>query len=166
MANAPGPREQQLRQMRGAKIGTAKAAVRGKDPSRELAEMTAAAIGHPPLNASADAAAQPKETTMATASKKAPKKSKAKKPAASARRKPAKLAGKAVQRAAHAGAVIRPGSKLALIVGLLTRSGGCTTADILAATGWPAVSVPQMAKSAGLTLKKTKEKGSPTRYSA
>lgn len=60
---------------------------------------------------------------------------------------------------------VRPGSKLELVVGLLTRPEGCTTKDVLAATGWPAVSMPQMAKSAGLTLKKEKT-GKVTTYRA
>jgi hypothetical protein len=58
---------------------------------------------------------------------------------------------------------IRPGSKLELIVGLLTRKEGCTTADVLSVTDWPAVSMPQQAKAAGLKLKKVKE-GKVTRY--
>jgi multidrug efflux pump subunit AcrA (membrane-fusion protein) len=60
---------------------------------------------------------------------------------------------------------VRPGSKLAIIVGLLKRKEGCTTKDVLAATGWPAVSMPQQAKAAGLTLKKEKADG-VTRYRA
>jgi hypothetical protein len=55
-------------------------------------------------------------------------------------------------------------SKTAIVAGLLKRSGGCTTADILEATGWPSVSVPAMAKAAGLRLRKEKVKGSPTQY--
>jgi hypothetical protein len=58
----------------------------------------------------------------------------------------------------------RAGSKTEVVAKLLMRSGGCTTADILKATGWPAVSVPALSKAAGLKLRKEKEKGSPTRY--
>lgn len=57
----------------------------------------------------------------------------------------------------------REGSKLAVIVGLLKRKEGCTVKDVLAATGWPTVSMPQQAKAAGLSLKKEKD-GSVTRY--
>lgn len=57
-------------------------------------------------------------------------------------------------------------SKVAAIAALLTRPEGTTTAEILKATGWPSVSVPQQAKAAGLKLRKEKEKGSPTRYFA
>jgi hypothetical protein len=61
--------------------------------------------------------------------------------------------------------VVRPGSKLETIVGLLTREGGCTSDDILKATDWPSVSVPQQARSAGLKLRKEKRDG-VTHYSA
>ncbi len=56
-------------------------------------------------------------------------------------------------------------SKTQLIADLLTRPGGCTTKDVLGATGWPSVSMPAQAKAAGLELIKTKTDG-VTRYSA
>ncbi len=56
------------------------------------------------------------------------------------------------------------GSKTEIVAALLRRPEGCTTADVLKATGWPAVSMPAMAKAAGLTLRKEKNKGSPTQY--
>lgn len=109
---------------------------------------------------------------------------KAPKPKAAAKIKPAKKAGafdpdskevralakdmkngtslKASLKKAEGG--VRPGSKLEIVVGLLKRPGGCTTADILAATKWPSVSVPQQARAAGLTLAKEKVDGI-TRYS-
>lgn len=141
------------------RIAKLKAKLAGKTTELPATGKAAAAI----INAPADAAAQPKETTMAKTSKKT--KTRGKKPT-TARRKPATAKGKPARSAARAEGGIRPGSKLEIVAGLLTRSGGCTTADILAATNWPAVSVPQMAKAAGLTLKKEKEKGQPTRYSA
>lgn len=58
------------------------------------------------------------------------------------------------------------GSKLALIVDLLKRKQGCTREDVLKATGWPSVSMQQQAKSAGLKLRKDKQKGQPTCYRA
>jgi len=58
------------------------------------------------------------------------------------------------------------GEKIKEIVKLLTRSGGCTAKDVLEATGWPSVSMPAMAKQAGLTLNKKKIQGEVTRYSA
>jgi sRNA-binding protein len=59
---------------------------------------------------------------------------------------------------------VRPGSKLEVVVGLLKRKEGCTAAEVLAATDWPAVSMPQMAKAGGLKLRKEKAKGEPSRY--
>jgi hypothetical protein len=56
------------------------------------------------------------------------------------------------------------GSKTAEVGRLLKRKSGCTTAEILAATGWQAVSVPLMAKACGLALHKEKNKGKVTRY--
>lgn len=56
------------------------------------------------------------------------------------------------------------GAKAQAIGALLTRAEGCTTEDILKLTGWPSVSVPAQAKSVGLTLRKEKLPGQPTRY--
>lgn len=53
--------------------------------------------------------------------------------------------------------------KAAIIGELLQRPEGCTTKDILAATGWPSVSVPAQAKAVGLVLSKEKRDG-VTRY--
>lgn len=58
----------------------------------------------------------------------------------------------------------RAGTKQALVGELLLRSEGCTSAEAIAITGWPAISMPQQAKACGLTLRKVKEKGSVTRY--
>ena len=56
-------------------------------------------------------------------------------------------------------------SKTSIVVNLLTREGGCTTKDVLEATGWPTVSMPAMAASCGLVLTKTKGKDDKvTRY--
>ncbi len=57
-------------------------------------------------------------------------------------------------------------SKTDMIGSMLKRKNGCTTKEVLAATGWPAVSMPQQAKAAGLKLKKVKAEGQPTRYFA
>jgi hypothetical protein len=48
------------------------------------------------------------------------------------------------------------GSKLEKIGKLLSRKEGCTTAEVLKATGWPAVSMPQQAKMLGVKLKTEK----------
>ena len=60
---------------------------------------------------------------------------------------------------------LRPGSKVALIAELLTREWGCTQADVLTATGWPSVSMPQQARAAGITLVKRRV-GGVNRYYA
>lgn len=56
-------------------------------------------------------------------------------------------------------------SKIEMIARLLKRKEGCTTAEVLAATQWPSVSMPQQAKAAGLRLTKEKD-GRVTRYHA
>src|SRR5215831_14702698 len=46
--------------------------------------------------------------------------------------------------------------KKAIVASMLSRKTGCTSADVKKATGWPSVSMPQMAKSCGLKLRKEK----------
>lgn len=58
-----------------------------------------------------------------------------------------------------------PKSKVEVIARLLRRPKGCTTADVLKATKWPSVSMPQQAEAAGLKLRKEKD-GKVTRYYA
>jgi hypothetical protein len=53
--------------------------------------------------------------------------------------------------------------KVALIKEMLMRPEGCTTKDVLAATGWPSVSMPKQAELAGLELSKAPGE-KPTRY--
>lgn len=116
-------------------------AIRGV--ARRITEIPRASA---PVNPATAKAAQPKqETEMA-------KKTKAKKTKKTQKVKTTKSEGG-----------VRAGSKLEIIVGLLTRPEGCTTKDVLNATGWPSISMPAMAKSAGLTLSKEKD-GSVTRY--
>lgn len=55
------------------------------------------------------------------------------------------------------------GTKAALIGELLLRKTGCTTAEVLKATGWPSVSLPAIARSLELTLVKEKQ-GKTSRY--
>ena len=43
-------------------------------------------------------------------------------------------------------------------------SSGCTSREVLDLTGWPAVSMPAMAKACGVALRKEKTPGEPTRY--
>lgn len=55
-------------------------------------------------------------------------------------------------------------SKTAMVGEMLLRPNGCTAAEVMAACNWPSVSMPQQAKAAGLTLRKEKVAGEPTRY--
>lgn len=90
------------------------------------------------------------------------------------RAKPAKVARKRVSRVVPRAAApapttaapkaVRAGSKTEVVRALLLQSGGTTTAQILTATGWPTVSVPALAASCGLDLRKEKVKGAPTKY--
>ena len=105
------------------------------------------------------APAKQETTTMPTKStEKAKDKPKAPRAAKVA---PAKKTAPTAQPAKMEG--IRPGTKLGIIIGLLTRKEGCTTAVVLNATGWPAVSMPQQARAAKLKLRKEKQ-DKVTRY--
>lgn len=55
-------------------------------------------------------------------------------------------------------------SKREIVADLLQRPEGATRAEILEATGWPAVTVQGQAKASGLTLRQEKKPGEPTRY--
>jgi hypothetical protein len=71
----------------------------------------------------------------------------------------AKKAKKAVKRPAPK----VNGNKVEQIASLLRRPNGCTRADVLAATGWGAVSMQAQAKAAGIKLKIDKTER-PFRY--
>lgn len=87
---------------------------------------------------------------MATKSKKAAKKSSK------------KAAKKSTVKKAPSG---QPrGKKTLEIKRLLERKSGVTRAEVLAATGWKAVSMQQMAKACGLKLRQEKEKGKRISY--
>jgi hypothetical protein len=118
---------------------------------KELKQATQKAVAKPKEKDMTSKADQVKALRVKKATKGKPAK-KAPAPKAAAAKAPKKTEG------------IRPGSKLELVVGLLTRKEGCTTADVLAATQWPSVSMPQQAKAAGLKLRKEKAKGEVTRY--
>lgn len=74
-----------------------------------------------------------------------------------------KRVGKA--KSSSARSPVRDGSKLKVISGLLTRKNGCTRAEVLAATGWKAISMQQQADHLGLTLRQEKD-GRSFRYFA
>ncbi len=50
----------------------------------------------------------------------------------------------------------RKGSKSAKIAALLMRPTGCTSKEVLKATGWPTISMPAISKTLGLKLRKEK----------
>ncbi len=58
----------------------------------------------------------------------------------------------------------RHGSKTEKVAALLARKDGCTSKEVLVATGWPSVSMPAMAKNIGVKLRREKVKGQVTRY--
>lgn len=149
-----GPKEAQLRNLRNqtpvriVKITTIEKPAPIIEAQQETTDMAKTAKKtakrHPNLPS----------THPANRGKAPPKKRAAKKAAAPKAPKAAKTDGTKT---------IRPGSKLEIVVGLLKRREGCTTAEILAGTGWPSCSVPQQARAAGLTLRQKKE-GRTTRY--
>jgi hypothetical protein len=104
-----------------------------------------------------------REERVVAVKKKAVKKAKATSKA-KVKAKPAPKAKKANSPAHKNGANGSRGVKKGYIHALLTRKSGCTAKEVLAATGWPAVSMPAMAKACGLKLRKVKEKGSPIQY--
>lgn len=125
--------------------------------AKMLAKKSGATAAMPLSGKAALAKIAEPETMETTMSKKTTKKTKAKtKPRTKRSAKPAK--------AVAGDKTIRPGSKLEIVAGLLTRKEGCTLADVLRETGWPSCSMPQMANSAGLALRRDKAKGEPTRY--
>jgi hypothetical protein len=152
-----GPKEQALRAMRQGKTAPAPQG----NPAAATARPDMPKATAPAQPATAEAA-QHEETDMKTATK-TKARSKAKGKTTARRPKGAsKAAARNTARATAPGGV-REGSKLAAIVGLLQRPGGCTSADVLKATEWPSVSMPQQAKAAGITLVTEKE-GRVTRY--
>lgn len=113
-------------------------------------------------------APQKKEADVATTKKKAAPAAKKGATNTDKTKKAAKKVARAQARTPvreKAGSAIRPNSKMAIVHGLLTRSGGCTAKEVMEACEWPSVSMPQQAKAAGLTLAKEKD-GSVTRYRA
>jgi hypothetical protein len=56
--------------------------------------------------------------------------------------------------------------KVEAIGKLLRRPNGCTRPEVLAATGWPSVSMQQQAEALGVKLKQDKKPGELTRYFA
>lgn len=155
-----GPHEQQLRALREEK------AKRRATPRRPITTPPAVpalpkeTIMFDTDNAGAVPAPEPRpRKRAATKAKKKPAK---KDTRIKARKKP--KGGKKAKAAPTARGDLRPGSKLAIISGLLLRPGGCTRADVLEACDWPSVSMQQQAAALGVELKSKKEPGKPTSY--
>lgn len=127
------------------KLATFRKAIRAERKAAADAELASKVAAIKTAKATAKAE-QPQENAMTTKSKKS-----------------AKTKARTAVKGKTEG--VRPGSKLEIVVGLLTRAQGCTAKDILKATEWPSVSVPQQAKAAGLKLVKEKD-GKVTRYRA
>lgn len=183
--HTPGPKELQriaLRERRYNERGPGArrlAKARSKPDTSDIPETREAWFKNAKLMPKAPAAAKPpQEMTMKTKAKKTPSKKRtvseaaanlraakktARKPSAPKTKPSSKTAATANARTKVAGESVRAGSKLAIVAGLLQRPEGCTGKEILDATGWPTVSVPQQAKAAGLVLSKEKD-GSVTRY--
>lgn len=142
---APGPKEAQVRALRTTTAPAPKASAKAQP---EAAQAVVAPEPAAPAPAQSTKESKTMRKTSSTTKAKARTGVKAK--AATTGKKPT---GE------------KPATKLDLIASLLKRKEGCTTADVLKATEWPAVSMPQQAKAAGLKLKKVKE-GRVTRYFA
>lgn len=175
----PPPTPEQLKRIARLNAQTRNPTIKIRNPRKRFG-ADVKLLGLPqPAHLKRHSAANKGATTMATPTAKTDKLRamretgkkkravKAPKPKAAAKIKPAKKAApvKAAKSNGDATPSVRPGSKLEIVAGLLKRPGGCTTADILAATKWPSVSVPQQARAAGLTLAKEKVDG-VTHYSA
>jgi len=133
---------------------------------REGAKAKAAAVASgatramPPSGKDAEAVIRAARKANAKADKKL---AQAKTPKGKARVKRA-LAAIAKAKATKRITAVKAGTKAALIGDLLRRKGGCTNADVLAATGWPTVSMPVQAAACGIKLGREKLPGKPTRY--
>jgi hypothetical protein len=158
----PGPKELQARALREARTDIPTVIRRGhpdcvvKPGPRPAVPALKAAIPAASIPAPATPEAQLENRTMKTA-----KKTTAAKTKSSAKK--TKTAAKLKVATKKVAPEVRPGSKTAMVADLLTRPSGCTAAEVLAATGWPTVSMPQQAKAAGLTLRKEKD-GKVSRY--
>ena len=147
-----GPREQALRDLRESRA--AEKPKKTTTPPASAPETMTEPTAQPKPALKETAAMTKDKTAKPTRVKKV----KAPKKASTKVKAPAKPATKTAGQK-----TIRKGSKLAICAQLLLRPEGCTAAEVLAATKWPAVSMPQQARAAGLKLKKEKD-GKVTRY--
>lgn len=145
-----GPKELALRAQRARpivmKADDPHPPVKGQDPSPELAAMTAAAIGHPPLNAPPMASEDADRITtsaMVAAVDNPNKEKPVKQTAAKKKATPTKAAKpkKGTE------------SKSDVVHRMLTSARGATRAELSKATGWPSVNLKVAAARSGLALR-------------
>lgn len=74
------------------------------------------------------------------------------------------LAAFAAGRAAKPARQPREGGKREIVAQMLQRADGATTRELLDATGWPAMSVPAMARASNLALRTEKRDGRTVYY--
>jgi hypothetical protein len=128
------------------------------EPKKKRARAKRAKVNDEPA---ADAAQQ-QESEVAKS--KAAKKSTAKK-AKGAKKVVAKKAATAKGKKAT-GNGVRPGSKLDILRGLLTRKSGCSHEEACKALGWTSVSMGLQANKLGLKMRREKTKDGVSRYYA
>lgn len=152
----------QLRAMREAEAAKREAEAKAENKKTTKKMATAASASDTPTTPSTpedDPKAVKQESEMSTRKTKTATKAKARN-AVKGKTK-AKAPKKA--NAAKAEKTARSGSKTEAIKSLLSRAAGCTAAEVMEATGWPSVSMPQQARNLGIKLKTEKE-GRVTRY--
>lgn len=167
-----GPKEQQQRALRERNLPPyARAMIEDGLPEKLVrlpGEKKAANVVTPPSTTPDDKPRAPAEPVAAT-QESAMKKAKTSKKTSSKKVAKAKAPKRAKASAAHpaekktATDGVREGSKLETIVKMLQRPTGCTSKEVLEATKWPSVSMPQQAKAAGIELA-TEKTGRTTRY--
>lgn len=163
MTGKIGPKEAQLRALRDRRSGGIPPAMK-----RVLADAIRKTMTTMPAVANPKSARRAKESTMqepTTPAADAPAETETTAAPRQRRRRPAKkVAAKKSKAKPKAAKPKRDGaSKTDQVAALLQRKNGCTVAEVLNVTGWPTVSMPAMARAAGLVLRKEKS-GKVTRY--
>lgn len=148
----PTPKADALRALREARASKSRV---------ELLKKWTAAPAAKPIPAPVQASAPSKETNV-----KKPKTKKAAKPLTAKQRGKSANASIAKAKKADARAAKPDGeNKTGQVVAMIQRPEGCTAAEVCAATGWKAVSIPPIAKRANIKLRKEKD-GRGVRYFA
>jgi hypothetical protein len=144
-----GPKERALRELGAAKHAAAAA------PRKPAAKPPAQPKENPMFTTDNNGTSTPAPERRRGSPKKTPKKKTVKKAVKKLAKKAKRVAKKKKPaEPVRAAQDLRAGSKVAMIAAMLQAPGGCTVKEVLAATGWPSVSMPQQAKAAGLELRK------------